>query len=143
MTGYIDPTKQAFAEFREGNREGPIHMLNLVRLHAQARYPDGRQATGAEAYAAYGRDSRPVFTRLGGKIVWQGKFELMLIGPSEERWDHCFIAEYPSVSAFVEMIRDPIYREAVKHRQAAVEDSRLIRLAPSRSGKGFGELAEQ
>ena len=28
------------------------------------------------------------------------------------------------------MIRDPVYREAVKHRQAAVEDSRLIRLAP-------------
>jgi hypothetical protein len=41
-------------------------------------------------------------------------------------WDHCFIAEYPSVSAFVEMIRDPVYREAVKHRQAAVADSRLI-----------------
>jgi hypothetical protein len=57
-------------------------MLNLVRLHAQARYPDGRKATGAEAYAAYGRESGPVFTRLGGRIVWQGKFELMLIGPS-------------------------------------------------------------
>lgn len=132
MTGYIDPTKQAFAAFRENSREGPIHMLNLVRLRAQARYPDGLQATGAEAYAAYGRESRHVFTRLGGRIVWQGKFELMLIGPSAERWDHCFIAEYPSTSAFVEMIRDPIYREAVKHRQAAVEDSRLIRLAPSR-----------
>jgi len=142
MTGHIDPTKQAFAQFRENNREGPIHMLNLVRLNARARYADGRQATGADAYAAYGRDSRPVFSRLGGRIVWQGKFELMLIGPAQERWDHCFIAEYPSVSAFVEMIRDPVYREAVKHRQAAVEDSRLIRLAPLAPGEGFGELRE-
>jgi uncharacterized protein (DUF1330 family) len=142
MTGHIDPTKQAFAEFRDSDRDGPIHMLNLVRLHAKARYPDGREASGAEAYAAYGRESRPVFTRLGGKIVWQGKFELMLIGPPEERWNLCFIAEYPSVSAFVEMVRDPIYREAVKHRQAAVEDSRLIRLAPLPSGKGFGELPD-
>jgi uncharacterized protein (DUF1330 family) len=138
MTGYIDPTKQVFAAFRENNRAGPIHMLNLVRLRAQASYPDGRQATGAEAYAAYGRDSAPVFTRLGGRIVWQGRFELMLIGPTTERWDICFIAEYPSVSAFVEMIRDPAYREAVKHRQAAVEDSRLIRLAPLVPGKSFG-----
>jgi uncharacterized protein (DUF1330 family) len=81
-----------------------------------------------------------VFTRLGGKIVWQGRFELMLIGPSDERWDHCFIAEYPSVGAFVEMIRDPVYREAVKHRQAAVRDSRLIRLAPLAAGKTFGEI---
>jgi uncharacterized protein (DUF1330 family) len=139
MTGHIDPTKQAFAEFRENDREGPIHMLNLVRLRAQARYPDGRQATGAGVYAAYGRGSGPVFARLGGKIVWRGRFEQMLIGPSDERWDHCFIAEYPSVSAFVEMIRDPLYREAVKHRQAAVEDSRLIRLAPLPPGAGFGE----
>ena len=139
MTGFIDPTKATFAAFRENDRPGPIHMLNLVRLHAQARYPDGRKATGAEAYAAYGRDSGPVFSRLGGRIAWQGRFELMLIGPTEERWDICFIAEYPSVAAFVEMIRDPVYREAVKHRQAAVADSRLIRLAPLKPGNNFGE----
>ena len=139
MTGHIDPTKETFKAFRESDRPGPIHMLNLVRLHAQAKYPDGRKATGAEAYASYGRDSGPVFERLGGTIVWQGRFELMLIGPSDERWDLCFIAQYPSVAAFVEMIRDPVYREAVKHRQAAVEDSRLIRMAPLAPGKNFGE----
>ena len=142
MIEYIDPTKQAFAEFCGNNRYGPIHMLNLVRLREQARYLDGRPATGAEAYAAYGRESRLVFTRLGGRIVWQGKFELTLIGPPEERWDLCFIAEYPAVSAFIEMIHDPTYREAVKHRQAAVEDSRLIRLAPVAPGQGFGELRQ-
>lgn len=138
MTGHIDPTKEAFAVFRANDREGPIHMLNLVRLRARAAYPDGRQASGADAYAAYGRESGPIFARLGGKIVWRGQFEQMLIGPSDERWDHCFIAEYPSVAAFVAMIRDPAYREAVKHRQAAVEDSRLIRLAPLPLGAGFG-----
>jgi uncharacterized protein (DUF1330 family) len=140
MTGYIDPTKEVFAQFRENDRPGPIHMLNLVRLRDRATYGDGRTATGAEAYAAYGRDSGPVFTRVGGRIAWMGGFELMLIGPSEERWDHCFIAEYPAVAAFVEMIRDPVYREAVKHRQAAVQDSRLIRLKPLVPGKTFGEI---
>jgi uncharacterized protein (DUF1330 family) len=140
MTGHIDPTKETFAQFRENDRPGPIHMLNLVRLRDRAAYPDGRAVTGAEAYAAYGRESGPVFTRLGGRIVWMGGFELMLIGPSDERWDHCFIAEYPSVAAFVEMIRDPVYREAVKHRQAAVEDSRLIRMKPLTPGKTFGEI---
>jgi uncharacterized protein (DUF1330 family) len=114
-----------------------------VRLRDRAAYGDGRTATGAEAYAAYGRESGPVFTRVGGRIAWMGGFELMLIGPSHERWDHCFIAEYPSVAAFVEMIRDPVYREAVKHRQAAVEDSRLIRLKPLVPGKTFGEIPEK
>ena len=137
MTGFVDPTKETFAAFRGNDRAGPIHMLNLIRLRERAAYPDGREATGAQAYAAYGRDSAPVFARLGGHIVWRGRFELMLIGPGEEKWDIAFIAEYPSVSAFVEMIRDPVYREAVKHRQAAVADSRLIRLAPLASGAGF------
>jgi uncharacterized protein (DUF1330 family) len=138
MSPYVDPDKEAIAAFRAAGRPGPIHMLNLVRLRDRAAYPDGRAATGAEAYAAYARETEPVFSRLGGAIVWRGRFELMVIGPREERWDVCFIAEYPSVSAFVEMIRDPVYREAVKHRTAAVEDSRLIRLAPGAAGVGFG-----
>ena len=135
---FIDPTKETFAAFRADDRPGAIHMLNLVRLRERAAYPDGREATGAEAYGAYGRESGPVFARLGGSIVWRGRFELMLIGPAEERWDHCFIARYPSVAAFVEMIRDSVYREAVKHRQAAVEDSRLIRLKSADPGDLFG-----
>ena len=141
MTGHVDPTKDTFATFRAMDRSGPIHMLNLVRFREKAAYPDGRVATGAEAYAAYGRESYPVFSRLGGRIVWRGNFELMLIGPSEERWDECFIAEYPSVAAFVEMIRDPLHREAVKHRQAAVLDSRLVRLEPASAGTGFGSTS--
>lgn len=137
MNGHIDPAREIFALFRAADRPGPIDMLNLVRLRARAAYPDGRAASGAEAYAAYGRESGPVFARLGGSIVWRGRFELMLIGPQDERWDVCFIARYPSVAAFVEMVRDPVYREAVKHRQAAVEDSRLIRLAAVEGGAGF------
>ena len=61
MTGFVDPTKETFAAFRANDRAGPIHMLNLVRLRERAAYPDGRAATGAEAYAAYGRESEPVF----------------------------------------------------------------------------------
>jgi uncharacterized protein (DUF1330 family) len=138
MDTFIDPTKERFAQFRADDRPGPIHMLNLVRFRAQAAYPDGRIATGAEAYAAYGRESQPIFARVGGRIVWRGAFELTLTGPEAETWDACFIAQYPSVAAFIEMIRDPAYREAVKHRQAAVEDSRLIRCAPGHAGASFG-----
>jgi uncharacterized protein (DUF1330 family) len=114
-------------------------MLNLIRLRDRAAYPDGRSVSGAEAYAAYGRESQPVFARLGGRIAWRGRFEQMVIGPASEAWDICFIAEYPSVGAFVEMIKDPLYRAAMLHRQAAVVDSRLVRLAPSEAGVGFNE----
>jgi uncharacterized protein (DUF1330 family) len=135
----IDPTKEQLELFKSLPRKGPIHMLNLVRLRDRARYEDGRKATGKEAYAAYAKESAAVFQRVGGKQHYLGKFELTVIGPPSERWDKVFIAEYPGPDAFVEMLRDPAYREAVKHRQAAVEDSRLIRLEPKNAGPTFGE----
>jgi len=142
MPGHTAFTRDDFVTFKANDREGPIHMLNLVRLKPQAEYADGRKATGAEAYAAYGRDSEPILKRLGGRIVWRGRFEQMLIGPQdEELWDICFIAEYPSVAAFVEMIRDPDYRAAMEHRQAGVADSRLVRTAPMDPGSNFGDPA--
>jgi uncharacterized protein (DUF1330 family) len=139
MAPHIDPTKESFARFKALPTDAPIHMLNLVRLRAEAAYPDGRKASGREAYRAYARESGPVFARLGGTQVWIGRPELTLIGPESEAWDIAFIAQYPSGQAFIDMIRDPIYREAVKHRQAAVADSRLIRLRPAEPGASFGE----
>lgn len=136
MTGFTTFSRETFAAFRADDRPGPVHMLNLIRLHVEARYPDERKATGAEAYSCYGRISAPVLARLGGRIVWRGRFELGMIGP-EERWDICFIAEYPSPGAFTDMLRDPVYREAMEHRLAAVADSRLIRLGPLPGGTRF------
>ncbi|MDQ2095270.1 DUF1330 domain-containing protein [Rhodalgimonas zhirmunskyi] len=135
-TGFDGP---AFRAFRDVPRKGPIHMLNLVKLRETADYPDGREASGAEAYAAYGAETAHILERLGGRIVWRGKMEYMLIGPATgEEWDVCFIAEYPSVEAFEAMIKDPEYREAMVHRQAAVQDTRLIRMAPQTQGENFG-----
>ena len=142
MTGHVDPTRETFAQFRAMQRPGPLHMLNLLRLRETAAYEDGTRATGAEAYRSYARESGPIFARLGGRQVWIGVPELTLIGPADERWDMAFIAEYPGVDAFVSMLRDPDYRQAVRHRQAAVADSRLIRLRPATPGARFGEIEE-
>ena len=138
MSHHVDPGREQFDAFKALPRDTPILMLNLVRLREQAAYPDGRGATGAEAYAAYGRESRPIFERVGGRIVWRGRPEQMLIGPLDEHWDVAFIARYPSAAAFLEMVTDADYRVAVMHRQAAVDDSRLIRVGELPASEGFG-----
>jgi len=140
---HIDPTRDSFQAFKVLPRDTPIEMLNLIRLRERAVYPDGfagpREISGADAYAAYGRFSQPIFSRVGGNIIWRGSPQCMVIGPQEERWDLAFIAHYPTAAAFLEMVTDPIYQgEAVPHRQAAVLDSRLIRHTPSEGGDGFG-----
>lgn len=136
---YVDPDRDRFAAFRALTREGPIQMLNLIRFRERAAYSDDRDVSGRQAYAAYSRESLPIFERVGGRQVWIAFPELLLIGPSEERWDISFVAEYPSGAAFVEMLQDDAYREAVKHRTAAVADSRLLRMKPGSAGSSFGE----
>jgi len=138
---HIDPERDQFEAFKDLPRDTPINMLNLVRFKDRADYegtaPKG-VVTGADAYKAYSRESGPIFARVGGSILWRGAPELMLIGPKDEAWDVAFVARYPNAGAFMEMVTDPDYRKAVKHRQAAVLDSRLLRCAELGDAKGFG-----
>ena len=137
MSSYIDPERDQFEEFKKLPRDKPIMMLNLLAFRAQAAYEGGREATGEEAYAAYSRESAPIFQRVGGEIIWRGQPEVMVIGPTEKRWDMIFVARYPTAGAFLEMVTDPDYRIAVRHRQAAVRDSRLICTTDVSGGDGF------
>jgi uncharacterized protein (DUF1330 family) len=139
---HIDPTRDAFDAFKALPRDKPIEMLNLVAFRDKAAYPDDHPAaaegiSGREAYRRYGAESGPIFARLGGRIVWRGRMDAMLIGPGEEGWDAVFVARYPDAGAFLAMVTDPEYRKAVVHRQAAVRTSRLIRCAPIEGGDGF------
>ncbi|HTX05802.1 MAG TPA: DUF1330 domain-containing protein [Steroidobacteraceae bacterium] len=141
--GAIDPTQEQLDVFKGLPRNEPIHMLNLIRLREKALYPPehpnaGRGISGLEAYRSYARGATPTFQRVGGRQIWLGDPQCLVIGPAGERWDLAFIAEYPSAAAFLQMITDGEYREQVKHRQAAVADSRLIRLRPRKLGVEVG-----
>ena len=55
-----------------GFREKPGLLFSGVLMNYEVNmsaYEDGCDATGAEAYAAYGRESAPVFRRIGREIV--------------------------------------------------------------------------
>ena len=143
MGAFVDPERNQFNMFKALDRDHPIEMLNLVRFRDLANYPGDHvlardDLTGAEAYAFYGKETAPILARVGGKILWRGRFEAVLIGPQDEAWDACFIARYPNAGAFLAMVTDPDYQKAVVHRQAAVLTSRLIRHAAATEGNSFG-----
>jgi uncharacterized protein (DUF1330 family) len=139
---YVDPSRENFDAFKALPRDVPIHMLNLLHFKDNASYPAGHShvgkgLSGREAYSEYGRTSGPIFTRVGGSIIWRGLMQAMVIGPDDKQWDASFIARYPTAAAFLEMVTDPDYRVAVVHRQAAVLTSRLIRFQPLEGTEGF------
>ena len=133
----IDPSKEQFEEFKNLPRDTPIMMLNMLRFRDQANYKDGRVASGVDAYRNYGAESGPIFKRVGGAIFWRGKPEALLIGPQDEHWDSIFIAQYPHAGAFLEMVTSSEYQAIVYHRQAALQDSRLIRLSTETVSDNF------
>ena len=143
LIGHVDPARPQFDLFKSLDRDHPIEMLNLVGLKEVATYPDGhdlagQSLTGAAAYRHYGQAAGPILERIGASILWRGGFEATLIGPAGEAWDHVFIARYPTAHAFLDMISDLDYAQAVVHRQAAVATSRLIRCKPADPGSRFG-----
>lgn len=137
MKQNIDPSKEQFELFKSLPRDTPIMMLNLIELNQNATYDDGRIATGAQAYQSYGKESGPIFTNVGGEIIWRGKPESIVIGPKNEGWDIAFIARYPNAGAFLKMVTDKAYQAIVFHRQAAVKDSRLLRMGEASGGSDF------
>jgi len=108
-------------------QDQPVVMLNLLRYREQAQYKDGRAGgSGRDAYARYSELVVPMLKTIGARIVFSAKAKGMLIAPPEEQWDDVLLVQYPSVTAFKQMISSAEYLEATKHRTAALQDSRLI-----------------
>ena len=109
----------------------PVVMLNLLRFREQAAYSDQQEAcSGREAYKRYSQTSLQTIAAVGGSVIFSGKASASLIAPPGETWHQVFLVRYPSVAAFRAMLSMPQYQAAVRHRTAALEDSRLTPITP-------------
>jgi uncharacterized protein (DUF1330 family) len=127
----VNPTLEAVRQFeRDTPDDAPIVMLNLLTFRDRADYgagPDaGGDVTGAKAYERYAEAVLPLLFEVGGLPLWIGKGRATLIGPGHESWDELYLVWYPSRRAFLRMIKSPAYQAVMRHRTAALSDSRLI-----------------
>ncbi|HOS97819.1 MAG TPA: DUF1330 domain-containing protein, partial [Deltaproteobacteria bacterium] len=89
---------------------------------------------GRQAYRRYMEQVAKPLGEVGAKAVWLSRVLACVIAPEDEQWDQVLLVRYPSVDAFLAMIRIPAYLAASVHREAALEDSRLIATAETMSG---------
>lgn len=124
----IQPTEAQLSDLLENAGEGPIVMLNLLRFKERAAYADGRETglTGAEAYALYGQGVAKLIHALGGRFIWGGAAERMVVGAAPLEWDTVALVEYPSVQAFLDMTRSEAYQEVHVHRDAGLAHQLLV-----------------
>ena len=119
----VMPNETQIKEFNEQGKDKPIFMVNLLKFKEKAQYPDKRETdlTGQEAYAIYGEEVVEHIAKVGGKPIFGGNVERLMLGEVEYLWDQVAIAMYPSRKAMLEMISDPDYIKSAQHRVAGLE----------------------
>ena len=119
----VMPNEDQIKGFSEQGGDKPIYMVNLLKFKEKASYPDKRETnlTGEEAYAIYAEEVAGHLAKVGGKPVFGGEVERLMLGEVEDLWDKVAIAMYPSRKAMLQMINDPDYIASAQHRVAGLE----------------------
>ena len=90
----ITPNLDQFQALAAAPDEGAVVMLNLLK------FKEG----GADTYLRYGDAAIGMVEERGGRVLWSGRAEQVLIGDPAADWDVVVLVEYPSRAAFVEMV---------------------------------------
>jgi uncharacterized protein (DUF1330 family) len=119
----VRPNARQFGALAEAATRdtGPVVMLNLLKF---------RRGGGRREYGRYGDAVRAMVEGQGGRIVYLGRCEQVLVGGDAETWDAVALVEYPSRQAFIEMVSRPDYRRAHEHREAGLERTLLVVTTP-------------
>ncbi|MGO9452258.1 MAG: DUF1330 domain-containing protein [Candidatus Binataceae bacterium] len=123
----IGPDPDKFQRLIE-KHQAPIVMVNLLKFKAKAQ---GEEGTGAEAYARYGSKVVEMIEAVGGKVLWSGRPDSVLIGAPSDEWDAVALVQYPSPQALFDMGLTPEYQQIHKHREAGLERTVLIACTPT------------
>ena len=125
----IYPTPEAIKGLLASPSDEPFVMVNLLRFKPKADAPD-EGLTGAEAYRRYGDPMRALVERHGGRILWTGRVDAVVIEDGTARYDAVALVEYPSRKAFVAIATSAEVREIGVHRAAGLESQWLLAATP-------------
>jgi uncharacterized protein (DUF1330 family) len=117
MTDPVLATPEQSALLAQLPLEQPVVMINLLQF----------KPGGAAHYERYAREVGPHLAAVGARALYAGVDPAVLIGEGPRPWwDAILVVEYPSPTAFVEMVTDEAYAEVHAHRAAAIERAELI-----------------
>lgn len=131
---YIEVSQENGKEFIQRNIIGSFTMLNLLKFKTIADYsgydklkPETAMS-GELAYNRYIELALPLLQENGSELLYKGKGGQFTIGPSDESWDLVLLVKHKSVQDFLSFAQNKSYLEIVGHRNASLEDSRLLAL---------------
>ena len=128
----VYPVREQIQSLIQRNTGKPIVMLNLLKFKDKAVYKDGRKTdlSGREAYQKYADMMVPYVRSHGGRIVFTGEANGLVIGDVGEMWDTVALMEYPSAEAFAKIAMSPEVANFGVHREAGLAGQLLIEVTP-------------
>lgn len=137
------PTEAQLEQLMSLPNDAPVAALNLFQFNERAQYqPDDPEygtseadVTGEVAYERYGAVAGPTIVGLGGRVVFSTPVDQVMIGPSDPAWDLVAIMYFPTRNAFMQMLSDPEFQHASRHRKAAFANHCMLHL----NGEPFTE----
>ncbi len=136
MTDTSTPSESQLQTLLSLPPDAPVAALNLFQFNTQARYqPDDPEfgtnaanVTGEEAFATYSATAGGFIEALGGRVVFSTPVDQVMIGPDTD-WDLAAIMYFPTRSAFMDMLSNPEFQSASRHRKAALANHVMLHLA--------------
>lgn len=131
-TPFLDVTPEAGRAYFSNPPKGEIVMLNLLKFKDIADYSQSpsiapkEAVSGKEAYQLYMDYTLPFLKEAGSEVLFAGKSNAFLIGPSEEDWDLVLLVKHKDAATFLAFAQNEKYLAITGHRTAALEDSRLL-----------------
>jgi uncharacterized protein (DUF1330 family) len=114
----VDTRPTQLAALKALPADAPVVMINLLKFN---------EGGGRERYLQYGREVAPHLARVGATVRYGGSAPVNVIGDGERPWwDAILVVEYPTPSAFVDMVKDPGYQQVHEHRAAALQRGDLV-----------------
>ncbi|MDX1886319.1 DUF1330 domain-containing protein [Mycolicibacterium sp. 120270] len=114
----LEPTAEQMAALAARPADQPVVMINLLKFRA-----DG----GKESYARYGQEVIPHLQRARATVLFAGAAPTQVIGDDEKPWwDAIVVVQYPSPTAFIDMVTNEEYLKIHEHRANGLDRGDLI-----------------
>jgi len=119
------PEPEQIKELMSGPEDTPVVMVNLLSFKQDA--DNGNEGmTGQESYTRYAGNMRKFVESKGGRFIWIGRVDSMVIGESDADFQAIALVEYPSRGAFLEIASSPHVAEIGQDRKKGLAGQWLI-----------------
>ena len=123
------PVPETVAEMRQHDQTTPFYMMNLNKYYARAKYDNGEDVSGEQAYNRYGKRIAPYLVSVGGYPDIMGQVSAIFVGdetsPLHDNWSEFAMVYFPSRKNFINMMTNSP-QKGIHHRTAGLQRAVLM-----------------